>query len=92
MLFAASFSRGLDCSSAIVNTTRFTLWNMKHVLSGLYVFFQIVQPACDRLPNLIRSVLLEIMEPWHDHLALRGPAAAERMLTRLQPAGIALNV
>ena len=53
--------------------------------------FQILQPACDRLPNLIRRVLLRSMVPAHGNLAERRPGAVELILLRLFRTWIGLN-
>jgi hypothetical protein len=45
--------------------------------------FQRFQPGSQGCSNIIRRVLLEIMQPSHDNRTLRGPGAAELMLTRL---------
>jgi hypothetical protein len=56
------------------------------------LLLECLHPVRESLPSLIRRVLLGIMESSHGNLALRGPGAAELLMTRQHRAWLALNV
>src|SRR5690348_152099 len=58
----------------------------------LCAIFQIAQPAGQGLPDRVRRVLLGRMVPAHNHLALRGPAAACLLLARPGRARVSLEI